>query len=175
MPSPDSDQTRWLALHVQPHEPMLRAWLQSRFPQLTDIDDIVQEAYSRVLAAQRRTDVRQPKAFFFATARNLAVDHFRRLHIARIEPLGEIDELSVLEDGDNVAETAARNQEIELMTQAMQSLPDRCRQVMTLRTVYGLPQKAIAVELGISVRTVEAQITIGIKRCTEFVRRRCQL
>ena len=72
-----------------------------------------------------------------------------------------------------VAETVARNQEIELMTQAIHALPDRCRQVMTLRNVYGLPQKEIAAQLGISVRTVEAQMTIGIRRCTEFVRRRC--
>lgn len=151
---------------------MLRAWLQSRFPQLTDLDDIVQEAYARVLAARSRMDVRQPKAFFFATARNLALDHFRRRQIARVEPLGGIDELSVLDEGENVAETVARNQEIELMTQAIQSLPDRCRQVMTLRHVYGLSQKAVAAQLGISVRTVEAQVTIGIKRCTEFVRRR---
>ncbi|MBI4625966.1 MAG: sigma-70 family RNA polymerase sigma factor [Verrucomicrobia bacterium] len=179
-PSADSDhppsagqaEARWFAEEVQPHEPMLRAWLQSRFPQLTDLDDIVQEAYARVLAARSRMDVRQPKAFFFATARNLALDHFRRRQIARVEPLGGIDELSVLDEGENVAETVARNQEIELMTQAIQSLPDRCRQVMTLRHVYGLSQKAVAAQLGISVRTVEAQVTIGIKRCTEFVRRR---
>lgn len=172
MPPQDPETARWLAQHVQPHEPMLRAWLQSRFPQLGEVDDVVQEAYSRVLAARGRTEVRQPKAFFFATARNLALDHFRRRQIARVEPLGGIDELSVIDEGENVAETVARNQEIELMTEAIQSLPDRCRQVMTLRNVYGLSQKAVAAQLGISVRTVDAQVTIGIRRCTEFVRRR---
>ena len=171
MPPQNPDEARWFAAHVQPHEPMLRAWLHSRFPQLSDIDDIVQEAYMRVLAARGRADVRQPKAFFFATARNLALDQFRRRQIVRAEPLGGLDELSVLDEGVNVAETVARNQEIELMTQAIQSLPDRCRQVMTLRNVYGLSQKDVAAQLGISVRTVEAQVTIGIKRCTEFVRR----
>lgn len=174
MPPQDPETARWLAEHVQPHEPMLRAWLQSRFPQLGEVDDVVQEAYSRVLAVLGRTEVHQPKAFFFATARNLALDHFRRRQIARVEPLGGIDELSVIDEGENVAETVARNQEIELMTEAIQSLPDRCRQVMTLRNVYGLSQKAVAAQLGISVRTVEAQVTIGIRRCTEFVRRRLQ-
>jgi RNA polymerase sigma-70 factor (ECF subfamily) len=75
-----------------------------------------------------------------------------------------------LEDNDNVAETAARNHEIEIMTEALQSLPERCRQIMTLRNVYGISQKDVAARLGISVRTVEAQVTIGIRRCTEFVR-----
>ncbi len=152
---------------------MLRGWLASRFPQLTELDDIIQEAYARVLAARTRGGgFTSPKAFFFATARNLAFDYFRRRHVACVEPLGEFDESSVLDEDENVAETVARNQEIELMTQAIQSLPDRCRQVMTLRNVYGLAQKEIAAQLGISVRTVEAQVTIGIKRCTKFVRRR---
>ena len=148
---------------------MLRAWLQSRFPELSDIDDIVQESFVRVLAAREKQDIQSPKAFFFATARNLAVEHFRRARIANTETLGAMDELSVLVDGENVFETVVRNQEIELMTAAIQSLPKRCRQVMTLRNVYGLSQKEIAEQLGISVRTVEAQVTIGVRRCTAFV------
>lgn len=173
MPPQDPETARWLAEQVQPHEPMLRAWLHSRFPQLTDADDIVQDAYARLIAARGKREVRLPKAFFFATARNLAVDFFRRRRITHAESLGGWNELCVLEAGEDVAETVARNQEIELMTQAIHALPDRCRQVMTLRNVYGLPQKEIAAQLGISVRTVEAQVTIGIRRCTEFVRRRC--
>jgi RNA polymerase sigma-70 factor (ECF subfamily) len=169
------DSSRWFAEHLQPHEAMLRAWLQSRFPQLLDVDDVIQEAYARVLAARGRAEIHQPKAFFFATARNLALDYFHRRQIARIEPLGGLDELSVLDDGEDIAETVARNQEIELMTEAIQSLPDRCRQVMTLRYVYGLSQKDIASQLDISVRTVEAQVTLGTKRCTRFVRFRTQL
>jgi len=170
---PRHDTERWFADHVQPHGPMLRAWLQSRFPELApDLDDIVQEAYARVLAARAKGELRTPKAFFFAIARNLALDHIRHRQFARLEPLGDSAELSVLEDNDNVAETAARNHEIELMTEALQSLPERCRQIMTLRNVYGISQKDVAARLGISVRTVEAQVTIGIRRCTEFVRRK---
>jgi RNA polymerase sigma-70 factor (ECF subfamily) len=50
---------------------------------------------------------------------------------------------------------------------AIQSLPERCREVMTLRKVYGLPQKEIAARLGISECTVSAQLTIGVRKCTE--------
>jgi hypothetical protein len=46
------DQTRWFLEEVHPHEPKIRAWLQSRFPQLGDIDDLVQETYLRVLRAK---------------------------------------------------------------------------------------------------------------------------
>ena len=148
---------------------MLRAWLRSRFPQITDFDDIIQESYARVLAARARHEVRSPKAFFFATARNLAYDHFRKFPVTESNSVGKFDELSVLDETADITETVARNQEIEFMTQAIQSLPERCRQVLTLRNVYGLSHKAIAEQLGISVRTVEAQVATGIKRCTKFM------
>lgn len=172
MPPQDPEQAAWFERELRPHEPMLRAWLQSRFPKLRDIDDILQEAYARVLAARARREFQSPKAFLFAIARNLACDHFRRTPAGLHVPLGGKEDFSVLDETVDIAETVARNQEIELMTEAIQSLPDRCRQVLTLRNVYGLSQKEIAAQMGISVNTVEAQVTAGIKRCTEFIARR---
>ena len=57
------------------------------------------------------------------------------------------------------------------MTEAIQSLPDRCRQIFTLRKVYGLSQAAIGRQLGVSENTVSAQLTIGVKKCMEFMLR----
>jgi RNA polymerase sigma factor (sigma-70 family) len=171
LPPPDSEQSRWFAEHVLPHEPMLRAWLQSRFQSESDFDDIVQEAYLRVLRARERTPMQSPKAFLFATARNLALDAIRHRHVARNEPVIENDGWDVLYGDDDVAETVARNQELELLTEAIQSLPDRCRQVFTLRKVYGMSQAEIARQLAISEHTVSAQLTIGVHKCTEFMSR----
>ena len=49
MPPLDTEQSRWFALEVQPHEPALRAYLRSRFPLLQDFDDVIQETYTRLL------------------------------------------------------------------------------------------------------------------------------
>jgi RNA polymerase sigma-70 factor (ECF subfamily) len=151
---------------------MLRAWLASRFPSLPEIDDIMQDAYAQVLAAHRRgADLQSPKAFLFATARNRAIDLLRVHTRNRTEALAENDALDVLDEADGIPETVARNQELELLTQAIQSLPERCRQVLTLRRLYGLSQKEIAARLGISENTVEHQVTIGVRKCTEFLAR----
>lgn len=169
MPPQDPSVALWFATHLQVHEAQLRAWLHSRFPRLSteDLDDLIQDAYAKVLKAHAARGITAPKAFFFAVARNLAYDHFRRRAVAVAETSGGTDELNVLEDDADLFETVSRNQEIELMTEAIQTLPDRCRQVLTLRYVYGLPHKEIAAELGITLSTVEIQITKGIKRCTE--------
>ena len=66
MPPENSEQGRWFAEHLLPHEAMLRSWLNSRFPTGLDINDVIQEAYLRVLKARDKGQIRAPKAFLFA-------------------------------------------------------------------------------------------------------------
>jgi RNA polymerase sigma factor (sigma-70 family) len=171
VPPQNPENADWFELQVQPHEPMLRAWLRSQFASEDDIDDVVQEAYVRLLRARERDEVTSPKAFVFAVARNLALDRLRHRQVARTEPLVESEAMSVLEEGGGIPETIAHNQELEILTEAIQSLPDRCRQIFTLRKVYGLSQPEIAERLGLSENTVSAQLTIGVKKCMEFMLR----
>lgn len=168
MPPPDSELGLWFAEHVQPHEAMLRAWLRRRFEHQLEIDDIVQEAYVRVLRAREGGAMPSPKAFLFTTARNLALDRLRRHDVSRTDLMGEIDLLHVLDECTGIPEIVARNQELALLTEAIQSLPPRCRQILTLRKLYGLSHREIAARLGLSESTVSNQITIGIEKCTDF-------
>lgn len=164
--------TDWFARHVLPHEPMLRAWLHSRFPLGIEVSDVVQEAYARLLRARAAgTTLQSPKAFLFATARNLALDALRHRQISGEDSLVSFESLDVLDETDGVPEAVDRSEKLELLHTAIQSLPDRCRQVMTLRKLYGLSQREIAARLGISVCTVSAQLSIGVRKCTEFFAR----
>jgi len=166
-----SEQAHWFAEKLQPHEPLLRAWLHRSFPSVGDPDDIVQEAYLRVLQARSNGEVRAPKAFLFATAGNLVRNHLRH---RRYEAPGASEEISpstVLDEGAAIPEALARAEEIELLTKAIQSLPERCRRVFTLRRIYRLSQKEVAGQLGIAEHTVEAQTTIALRKCIEFFRR----
>ena len=166
-----SDFDRWFAEEIQIHEPALRAWLRGRFPAISDVGDVVQESYARVLQAHAQTPINSAKTFLFTTARNLALDQLRRRKAVSIEPMEEIDRLLPEYLEPTAADEAERQQELELLTQALQSLPRRCRQVLTLRKIYGLPQKEIASQLGITEHTVEAQVGIGLRRCAEFFAR----
>ena len=74
-------------------------------------------------------------------------------------------------DAVDVVETVSKQQELELLTKAIQSLPERCRQILTLRTAYGLSQKQIADQLGVSLSTIEKQMAQGIHLCAEYFAR----
>ena len=71
--SPRPDNAAWVAAEVLPHEALLRGWLRARFPALPILDDIVQEAFARVLRAHAEGTVVCPRALLFQTARNLAL------------------------------------------------------------------------------------------------------
>ena len=86
---PSTDSDLWFITEVQPHRPALRAWLLARFPTLSDIDDLVQESFTRVLRARESTSIRSTRALIFATARNLALDAVRRQRVVSFEPMTE--------------------------------------------------------------------------------------
>jgi RNA polymerase sigma factor (sigma-70 family) len=166
------EHTRWFAEQVQPYEPALRAYLHGRFPSLTDQDDIVQDTYTRLLRAHQAGEIRHPKAFLFTTARNAALDFFRRKRPVSMDDVTHFRESSVLIDRPDVAELVNREQELEILAEAVRALPDRCRQVIMLRYLDGLAYKEIAVQLDISTETVKTQLATGMRRCAEYFRER---
>jgi RNA polymerase sigma-70 factor (ECF subfamily) len=54
---------------------------------------------------------------------------------------------------------------------AIDALPARCREIVILRKIQGLPQKEIARQLGLSESTVQVQASRGLRRCAEFMRK----
>jgi RNA polymerase sigma-70 factor (ECF subfamily) len=166
------DQTRWFLEEVHPHEPKIRAWLQARFPQLGDIDDLVQETYLRVLRAKDNRKLDHPKAYLFATARNTALDRFRRSQVVMFEPLADVADPSVLADRTDASQSIDRDHELEILADAIRALPDRCRQIIVLRKHQGLSHREIAGRLGISPHTVNAQITVAMIKCRAYFRER---
>lgn len=157
---------RWFADEVLPHETALRNWLRQRFPALADRDDVIQDAYVRVWKVATQGPVGCPKALLFTAARNLALN---RLRHSQYEPnLGEVDRSRVADERPAIPDQVARKEEYALLTKAVQSLPDRCRDVFVLRRIYGYSQKEIAARLNISEKTVEAQGVTGMKKLIRF-------
>jgi RNA polymerase sigma factor (sigma-70 family) len=163
-----AEQARWFAEEVKPHEPLLRGYLLKRFPSLPDHDDIVQEAYIRLLRAEGNGRAMFAKSFLFTVARNLAIDMLRRRQAVTHEPISDFTEMPVLDQAPGVAESLEHQQRVEVLIEAIASLPERCREVIMLRHLDGLPYKEIASRLGISPNTVRLHIVKGMRDCAAF-------
>lgn len=169
---PPSDQARWFADEVKPYEPALRAYLFRRFPSIPDHDDVVQEAYMRLVQAREAGRLTYARAFLFTAARNLAIDLLRRRKATPHEPLVDFAEARALEEPRGTVEDLARQQELELLLEAIMSLPERCRQVMMLRHLDGLGYREIGAQLGITPDTAKLHAVKGLRDCTAFFARR---
>ncbi|MBI2497429.1 MAG: sigma-70 family RNA polymerase sigma factor, partial [Opitutae bacterium] len=110
------------------------------------------------------------RAFPSGTARNLALNQLRHLRYERPEGIADLDASGVLDDSAAIPESVTRAEDLQLLIHAIQSLPDRCRQIVTLRKIYGQSQQEVAAKLGISEHTVETQGAIGLRKCIAYFR-----
>ena len=164
--------SKWFADEVQPHERSLRSYLRGAFPGVRDLDDVVQESYLRIFRAKTTQRIESARAFLFGIARRLALDCVRRNKTATHPAVKEFNADRVLEDGPGVAETVSTRQEMALLAEAVHALPARCREILILRKLEGLPQREIAGRLGIAESTVEVQVSRGLDKCADFLARR---
>lgn len=152
-------------------ETLLRVYLHRLAPKHADMEDLLQETYTRLLGLppERRVAIHQLQAFVIATARNVALDWIRRRRITPIDAIEDLDQLpAALTAGiSSVEEVVNAHQQLLHVAAAVADLPTRCAEVFTLRKVYGWSQKEIAEHFGISVSTVEAHLVKAARRCAE--------
>jgi RNA polymerase sigma-70 factor (ECF subfamily) len=96
-----------------------------------------------------------PQAYLFQSTRNRALNHIRH---ERVEQKSEPELIRQTEISAS-AHSQLVEEEIEVaLRAAVSELPDRCREVFELSRTHGLKYAEIATTLGISVKTVEAQM-----------------
>jgi len=166
-PEPDSEIAQWFSSEVQPHASAVKSYLYG-IAEHSEVEDLMQESYARILGVRRKRTVRSVRGLFFAIARNLARDSSRRRAVAKTTAVAEIHELPVYDESPSAPEVVGLRQEVELLQAAIQALPERCRAVLILRKLENLSHREIAHRLGIAEHTVEAQLTKGLKRCEAY-------
>lgn len=135
-----------------------------------DAPDLLQEAFIRM--ARAKTDphsVRNDKAFLFQVASNLAADHGRESRRrSRLLTGNEIDAiLDIPDETARPADAAQARLEGQSLARALAEMPPRRADAFRLSRLEGLSHQAIAARLGVSVRTIEAEIRMALDHCAE--------
>lgn len=134
-----------------------------------EIEDVVQEAFVKVIEAQDRREIAHPKAYMYQTVKNLSLKRLDTSDYRLTDSVGELLPDSVLIETATLEEQFESKRRFELFCRAVRQLPIKCQRVYILRRVYGYSQKEIAAKMGITLKTVEAHLTKAIVRCTDYM------
>jgi RNA polymerase sigma factor (sigma-70 family) len=167
----DPARLHWVASHILPHEAEVRGWLRRHVRTLGthDIDDLVQEAYTRLWSADYG-HIANGRSYLFAVIRNLLLEQARHARVVPMERLGEIDMLLIPSDEPGPDRRASARQELERLERIVAELPERCRRAFELQKFHGLTQREIALEMNITEKTVEKHLAVALARVLEILR-----
>jgi DNA-directed RNA polymerase specialized sigma24 family protein len=91
MSQSELDSFHWFDSEIKPHESALRGYLYHHVPESVDVDDVVQEAYRRILGVRKKKAIDHPRGLLFTIARNAATNLFRKRKSSRTISITEID------------------------------------------------------------------------------------
>ncbi len=130
-------------------------------------EDVVQEAWLRIAAVERERSLTEPLRYFYRVVRNLAVDRYRS---QRREAARTGDDLSAVagavSDAAPSAEAALQaRQELRLVLESLDELPERMRLAVMLYKFEGLKLREVAERLNISVTLANRLVLEGVEHC----------
>ena len=153
----------WVGSQMLPHESDVRKWLRKRVRSDAAIDDIVQEAYCRVAALSSVAHIDNGRAYFFRAVSSIFIDQLRRARVVRIDSVTEIGSLNVVDEEPSPERVVSAQRDLALVRRLIEDLPAKCRRIMELRRIDGLPQREVAERLGVTENVVEAQSIRGLR------------
>ena len=166
----DRDLRQLALLFERHHRPLFHFFLRMSAKREVS-EDLVQEVFFRILRYRHTYNSTLGfTAWMYQIARNVYLDHLQkqRLH-ASLPGSGSGDDESpsflheVRSTAPAVDETMSRNQEVKLLRQALERLPEDKREVLVLSRYQNLKYEEIAGILGCEVGTVKVRVFRAVR------------
>lgn len=139
----------------------LRRFFERRLRNRADAEDLTQEVLARL--ARRRLLIRETRpAYIFLTARSVLLDQIRRDRV-RTPGGSQPQEDEALMEAPSAERVCAAQERMQRVSQLMERLTPRTRQVFTLQRIEGLTYTEIAQALGVTMGTVEKHMTTALR------------
>jgi len=133
-------------------------------------EDIVQESFAYLWTNwSRLAQIDSLKSYLFKSVKNGSLNYLKtKFFQSKEQLLTEFNER--ISDKQPSALELMEVQDLEaILEKALHDLPERCRTIFILKRFDDKSNKEIAELLGISIKTVEAQMTIALARLRNHV------
>ena len=146
------------------HGPLLR-FLARRAGSLSEAEDILQEAYVRILSVERHDAIQSLDRYLWRSAMNVAADRGRnRQTRRRLVETYLADKERFMPSAEIAAEA---QEELALVCRTVQQLPPRCYDAFLLRIVRGMPFEDVGREMKISSRMAKIYVSRTLRSLRE--------
>lgn len=132
-------------------------------------EELVNDVFLRTWQARSRLNtIKNINVFLYVSVKNAALNYLRTSNtIVPLDPDAlEVSHFSLYPDPENILVSAEMRKTVE---QAVNELPPRCKLVFKLIKEDGMSYKEVAAILDISVKTVDTQLVIAIKKLQQFL------
>lgn len=143
--------------------------VRRRFGERGFAREVVHDVCVQLLEKHEKEGVRTPLALLRKITHDNAVSRYRgerrRQHwIIGVEELPEVDAQLPSQERQLDA-----SQTLDRLVRAIEGLPPRCQAVFVMHKIHELPQAEVAERLGISLKTVEKHLRLGMAACREYL------
>lgn len=147
---------------------ILVAYVNKRIHDMEDAEDIVQDAFIKILSMENMVNEATIKSLAFTAVQNLLVDRLRR-RVRKTKAYSYLYD-SLSEITESTEQRVTVNNILSVEYSRMNALPSACRKIYYMNRFKDMSAEEIAQELSISRRTVEAQIFKGRKRVRTYLK-----
>ncbi|MDE0039989.1 MAG: sigma-70 family RNA polymerase sigma factor [Gammaproteobacteria bacterium] len=139
-------------------QPQIEGALKSRLGDSPDLPDLAQEVFLRLLRITRPELIRDPEAYVYRVALNVAQEW--RLRAAQSKDHSS-DALDALESPDVTEEMILRRQRQASIRRVVEDLPAATRSALLLHVYRDMTYQQVAEHMGVSRRSVKRYLANG--------------
>ncbi len=143
--------------------------VRRRFGERGFAREVVHDVCVQLLEKHEKDGVRTPLALLRKITHDNAASRYRgeRRRQAWIVAVSELPEVDAGIASQERQIDAAKA--LDRLVRAIEGLPPRCQMVFVMHKIHELPQAEVAARLGISLKTVEKHLRLGMAACREYL------
>jgi len=141
-----------------------------RFVDKSTAEDLVHDVFIELWKQDELPTENSAGSYLFRCVQNASLNYLRHQNIKEEYIAKASVRLKLIElERVSMDEILIRREQVEAVHLAIQSLPDKCREIFEMHFLQEKKSKEIAESLNISVRTVETQIYKGLRILRQIV------